>query len=1166
MVLLSNESESQTTRQRETLIRISEESHHLFELKKAEAVHLADSLGIPVRQTLKDGRVIELMRLEHGNPVYFTTHNREGAEIINSDKLYPEGLFELNLTGSGQTLGIWDNDKVRETHQEFIDNDHSRVTQKDDAIEYNDHATHVAGTMIAAGNDPLARGMSWKANLDAYDWNNDNSEMAAAAADGLKVSQHSYGTITGWSFGEQSGTEGWHWFGNVLVSETEDYHFGFYCQSAQSWDNIAFNAPYYLIVKSAGNDRGDGPEPGEEHFVWKDGSWKSSTDERQKDGGDDGYDCISGSGTAKNIITVGAVDAGGSMAYFSGWGPVDDGRIKPDIVAKGVSVYSSVSSGDNDYAYFQGTSMAGPMVSGSVGLLLQHHENLFPDKPMLASTIKSLIIHSADDEISSAPGPDYRFGWGMMNTGKAAMIMTKNQEADGIHIMELTLGNNGEITIPVKARGDEPLRATIVWTDVPGTPLPPSLNPGDLMLVNDLDLRLTDNGGTIFMPYILDPDNPSAAAGTGDNFRDNVEMVNIDSPAAGEVYLIRINHKGTLTGGSQHFSLIITGNENTTSVSNPKNFTGTIVGPHQIDLDWTKNDDQDDVMLLWSPNGTFGIPENGTNYSAGESHPDGGIVLYNGSLTSFSHTGLDENKTYYYKAYSVNESREYSIGLMAIVTTDKENYIIPGNGVKDHDDNQYPTIIIGDQEWMAENLRTTKYNEGTLIPSGLSNKDWETTTTGAYAIYPHEITEGINNVEEMINAYGLLYNWYAVETGNLCPSGWRVPGEEDWTELTTYIKDYFENIDEENIGNYLKSCRQVNSPLGGDCNTSVHPRWNSNNTHYGNDYFGFASLPGGARNTTGPFINIAYAGYWWSSKQSDNLNAWTRGVAFNTGSINNNFYGKRLGVSVRCVKNTLPVLTTNPVSGITSKTAVSGGDITFGGNSAVTNRGVVWSTAENPGLESNQNGGYTENGSGTGKYTSQITGLAPGTTYYVRAYATNSSGTKYGNQKQFTSLETFKLTVNVEGNGSVKVNNVQYDQPVNFDYGSEHILKATAGEGWIFEGWSGDLISTESEENVLINADKNITANFTVLNSSGTIAITESKLFPNPFSNSITLENASGIHKMVISDLTGRIIMDMILDGSEIQTINTASLPKGIYLITLWDDNGRTEVQKMLKQ
>jgi hypothetical protein len=652
---------AQNQQQREKLNELSNELERDFAIRKAEAIRLADSLNIPVRIE-SDGQTAELMFFENGIPVYNTTFNAEGAAFINSNKVYPGGTAGLSLSGAGQTLGIWDAGRVRLSHQEFG----GRVTQIDGSPTNHFHATHVAGTMIAAGVVPAAKGMSYAANLHAYDWNNDASKMATAAAGGLKVSQHSYGYITGWY---PSGGN-WYWYGDLNISTTEDYGFGFYSSATRSWDEIAHNAPNYLIVKSSGNDRGQGPAPGTFHYYWDGSNWTGSSATRDLDGGANGYDCIPQRGNAKNIMTIGALVSDGTMSSFSSWGPTDDGRVKPDVVAKGVSVYSALETSNSHYGTLSGTSMSGPMVSGSVGLLLQHQQNLHPGDVLLSSTVKGLIIHSADDNISGAPGPDYRFGWGLMDTEKAADIMSKNIVANDIHIHELTLNNGNQITIPVKATGDEPLRATLVWNDVPGNPPPASLNPTAAMLVNDLDLRILDASSNTTNPYILNPANPSAAATTGDNFRDNVEMVHIASPVAEEIYSVRISHKGILNSGNQQLSLIITGNEPVSGVSNPQNLSATTINESQINLAWTKNIDNNDVMLAWSADGTFGVPVDGSTYAAGQSIPGGGTVLYRGSNTSFMHTGLDPNITYYYKAFSYNASNDYSLGRTANATTD----------------------------------------------------------------------------------------------------------------------------------------------------------------------------------------------------------------------------------------------------------------------------------------------------------------------------------------------------------------------------------------------------------------------------------------------------------------------------------------------------------------
>ncbi|MGB3619595.1 MAG: S8 family serine peptidase [Catalinimonas sp.] len=508
-------------------------------------------------------QMMALVGLSPANhPLYLATDNLGAAVTSGTHLVRPGGGYNLALTGAGVAVAEWDGGNARNTHQEYggrvIDGDEGDVSR---------HATHVAGTIAAAGVVPEATGMAPGANLVVYDWFNDNFEMAAAAAEGLLLSNHSYGIVTGWRYNSEETR--YYWYGDPDISQTEDYGFGFYNTDAQVWDEIAHTFPNYLILKSAGNDRNDaGPGAGASHFVWAGGEWVSSTTTRDADGGPDGYDCISYAGTAKNILTVGAVrgilDGYDSpedvrMSSFSGWGPTDDGRIKPDLVAKGVSVYSSVSSADNAYAFFNGTSMATPTVTGSLTLLQEHYANLNDSTPAPAALLKGLVLHTTD-EAGPAPGPDYQNGWGLLNTARAAHLISEPRR--GNVLTEEVLADGGVFETNVASDGTLPLRVTICWTDLPGTPAAPSLNPTDLMLVNDLDVRLVDALGDTSQPYVLNPASPDLAATTGDNFRDNVEQIYLAAPAAG-TYTVRVTHKGTLEGGVQRFALIVSGLEGT---------------------------------------------------------------------------------------------------------------------------------------------------------------------------------------------------------------------------------------------------------------------------------------------------------------------------------------------------------------------------------------------------------------------------------------------------------------------------------------------------------------------------------------------------------------------------------------------------------------------------
>ncbi|MCU7799186.1 MAG: S8 family serine peptidase [gamma proteobacterium symbiont of Lucinoma myriamae] len=399
------------------------------------------------------------------------------------------------------TIGEWDAGEILLSHQEFG----GRVTQKDNPSYIDSHSTHVAGTIIAAGIDIYAKGMAYQANLDGYDWLNDISEMVSAASTGLLFSNHSYAQVVGWYFLSPN----WIWFGDVQVSTTEDYRFGFYGPEAEEWDQIAVYAPYYLIVHAAGNERdyNSGPGIGEDYLFWNGFDWEISTLSRDEDCAPFGYDCIVPRANAKNTFTVGAIDdiPGGYststdvvMSSFSGWGPTDDGRIKPDIVANGINVYSTTNTSNTGYTTMSGTSMAAPNVTGSLGLLQQHYQNTHGNKSMRAATLKALVIHTTD-EAGESDGPDYEFGWGIMNSKSAAAVISGENVTS--NIQEKILDNGTTYTINMYNNGSAPLKATLVWTDFLGTPTAPSLDPTTKMLVNDLDLRIT--GRTTYFPWVL---------------------------------------------------------------------------------------------------------------------------------------------------------------------------------------------------------------------------------------------------------------------------------------------------------------------------------------------------------------------------------------------------------------------------------------------------------------------------------------------------------------------------------------------------------------------------------------------------------------------------------------------------------------------------------------
>ncbi|MBL9212134.1 MAG: S8 family serine peptidase, partial [Opitutaceae bacterium] len=552
-----------------------QETVRLLTEKSSEAKRLAEVLARQrnwlVRGTLPSGRRVELIQAANDRPQYYVTHNANAAISTGANLLRNTAPYLVN--GSGYIVGVWDGGAVLATHQEFG----VRVLVRDGAGVI-DHATHVAGTIGASGVVSLAQGMAPSVGIDSYDWNNDHAEMAARAATGpnqpanLYISNHSYGYVRGWETGSFSGATGPHWFG--LAGQREDRGFGMYDGSTASVDAVHFNAPYYLAFKSAGNDRNDSaPATGTTFYyvsggVWVAKAYNPATDPFADGWDSGGFDTIEQEAAAKNIMTVGAVNdavsgalrvpANGTMSAFSNWGPTDDGRIKPDIVANGVNVYSSVSTTNSSYSSYSGTSMSAPNASGTAVLLVDYFGEQLPGQAMRASTLKGLMIHTADD-IGTA-GPDYSYGWGLIDAEAAALQIKAHAQAPTskfIHEGLLTTASPS-YSFPFTWDGVNPIRATICWTD-PAGPVLTGLDNRTPALVNDLDLRITGPGGvTTHLPFVLNVNSPASAATFGDNVVDNVEQVLIAAPVAG-TYTLTVSHKGVLDGAQQHFSLLLSG-------------------------------------------------------------------------------------------------------------------------------------------------------------------------------------------------------------------------------------------------------------------------------------------------------------------------------------------------------------------------------------------------------------------------------------------------------------------------------------------------------------------------------------------------------------------------------------------------------------------------------
>jgi len=350
-----------------------------------------------------------------------------------------------------------------------------------------------------------------------------------------------------------------------------------------------------------------------------------------------------------------------------------------------------------------------------------------------------------------------------------------------------------------------------------------------------------------------------------------------------------------------------------------------------------------------------------------------------GSFTSHL-INLTKNTTYYIRAYATNSvgpgyGNEITIKTLATLGPIIFNPDLTYGTMTDYDGNIYKTITIGTHTWMAENLRTTKYRNGDLIDNVTDNAAWIALSTGAYCW-------NNNDVASYKAIYGALYNWYAVaDSRKIAPEGWHVPTDAEWTTLIDYFGGWY---------------------AGGELKETGMEHWASPNTSATNGS-GFTALPGGDRfYDGGTFNDVGRTGLWWSSTSFDATMAWCRKLGYYGALFVNGYYVKQYGFSVRCIKDypVVPNLTTTEASAIASATAIIGGNISSDGGSEVTARGVCWATTANPTTANSK----TSDGTGIGIFTSSLTGLTENTTYYLRAYATNSTGTGYGNEITFKTL------------------------------------------------------------------------------------------------------------------------------------------------------------------
>jgi uncharacterized protein (TIGR02145 family) len=394
--------------------------------------------------------------------------------------------------------------------------------------------------------------------------------------------------------------------------------------------------------------------------------------------------------------------------------------------------------------------------------------------------------------------------------------------------------------------------------------------------------------------------------------------------------------------------------------------------------------------VCWNTTGTPTIIDSRTTDGTGS-----------GSFIS-SITSLEPFTTYYVRSYAVNNK-----GISYGNTLTFRTLQIPGLTVTDIDGNVYKTITIGNQVWMAENLKTTKFRNGDAIPNISDKLTWSASKVGAYCFFNNDVNNSLT--------FGFLYNWYALrDSRNLAPSGWHTPSDAEWLTLINYLGG--------------------KSVAGGKLKESGKTHWVSNLSSTTNES-GFSALPGGSRNSDGTFTGLGYVGDWYTNSEYYVDHAWGY---FINGSGNDIGYGhssKLDGLSVRCIKGEVPVivkvpeLSTSLVTMIKTVSAVSGGIITSDGGAFVSSCGVCWSSAPNPTIADSKTTDPIEGYS----FKSTLDGLTPSTLYHLRSYATNSIGTAYGTDITFKTSDIVIPTVTtstiseITSATSIGGGNVSYD-------------------------------------------------------------------------------------------------------------------------------------------
>ncbi|HXI13272.1 MAG TPA: S8 family serine peptidase [Thermoanaerobaculia bacterium] len=538
----------------ETLVRAGARAKQMF-VHAFETPHMLTALvprsAIPLLQASPS--VLSIA----GRPPRIKSMNATAASLSSVTPLLEA---PYGLSGRGVVASMYDLGGVDRTHLEY----NGRLTGHSNEPVLS-HPTHVAGTLGASGMTVEARGMApavtmhfFAADLDFVDRKRADFTTYSVSAD-----NNSWGFVHGWDF--ENSTSRHVWYGDTLGA------YDFYTGGLDALTRQRNT----LIVYAGGNDNNDtGPQsaPFVHYHLGADDEIETKkycfstiataqdcpvaptcdVCETTRHKGDGPFGSVGSPSISKNVISVGSVNSSKSIASYSSRGPTLDGRIKPDLVAKGDGLFSTAPN--SRYQTMFGTSMAAPVVTGISVLVTEEWRRSMGGAVLSPAILKTLLIAGAED--LGNPGPDYTYGFGLVNA-KSSVDLVRDDSGNRVRIETGSIEQGGRVEIPLSLRASRNLRVVLGWSDPEKLVLFGDLSKSPT-LINDLDLKLVTPSGGEILPYVLDPVSPGTVAARGINVRDNTEEIELMAAPAG-AYKVVVSGS-SIASGPQSYAVVTSGN------------------------------------------------------------------------------------------------------------------------------------------------------------------------------------------------------------------------------------------------------------------------------------------------------------------------------------------------------------------------------------------------------------------------------------------------------------------------------------------------------------------------------------------------------------------------------------------------------------------------------